>query len=176
MGHVYCTTRGATEQLNTILKEQVGSEKAGMVEYHTMEATDIVSIVQLRNKVFEKHGQIDILINNAGMYFYPSDDPTEHFCQVEKTLQINYWGLKNICNAFLPMLSDNARIVNMSSNLGHLSNIPGKEIKMQLEILFSWSRSLTGSSSNIRTTVLSLTMTSTLQAGPGVPTLCPRWP
>lgn len=131
-GHIYCTTRGATEHLNTILKEEVGSDKAAMVEYHTMEASDIVSIVQLRNKVFEKHGQIDILINNAGMFFYPADDPTEHFCQVEKTLQINYWGLKNICNAFLPMLSDNARIVNMSSNLGHLSYIPGMDIKKQL--------------------------------------------
>jgi len=130
-GHIYCTTRGMTEQLNTIIKEEVG-DKAGMVEFHTMEASDIVSIVRLRNKVFEKHGQIDILINNAAMFFYPVQDPTEHFCQVEKTLQINYWGLKNVCNAFLPMLSDNARIVNMSSHLGHLSSIPGAAIKEQL--------------------------------------------
>lgn len=130
--NIYCTTRGNTEQLDTIIKNEVGEVKAGMVEFHKMEATDIVSIVELRNKVYSKHGQIDILINNAGMYFYPSDDPTEHFCQVEKTLQINYWGLKNVCNAFLPTLSENARIVNLSSHLGHLSLIPGGNIKQQL--------------------------------------------
>ena len=129
--NIYCTTRGDTDHLNTVIRQEVG-DKGSMVEFHQMEATDIVSIVRLRNEIFTKHGQIDILINNAGMFFYPSDDPTEHFCQVEKTLQINYWGLKNICNAFLPMLSDNARIVNLSSHLGHLSLIPGSDIKQQL--------------------------------------------
>jgi len=131
VGHIYCTTRGDTSYLDVLMKEELGS-KADMIQFHTMEVTDIVSIVQLRNKIFEKHGQIDILINNAGMYFYPCNDPTEHFCQVQRTLQINYWGLKNVCNAFLPMLADNARIVNMSSHLGHLSSIPGTDIKVQL--------------------------------------------
>jgi len=129
--NIYCTTRGDTEHLNTIMRQELG-DKGSMVEFHQMEATDIVSIVRLRNKIFTKHGQIDLLINNAGMFFYPSHDPTEHFCQVEKTLQINYWGLKNICNAFLPMLSDQARIVNLSSNLGHLSLIPGSDVKQKL--------------------------------------------
>eukprot|EP00092_Neocalanus_flemingeri_P002917 GFUD01003120.1.p1 GENE.GFUD01003120.1~~GFUD01003120.1.p1 ORF type:complete len:331 (-),score=50.31 GFUD01003120.1:196-1188(-) len=130
-GHIYCTSRGATDHLNTIIKQEMG-EKAPMVEFHHMEATDITSIIGLRNKIFNKHGQIDILINNAGMYFPPCDDPTEHFCQVENTLQINYWGLKNVCNAFLPMLSNTARIVNMSSHLGHLSLIPDKDIRREL--------------------------------------------
>ena len=97
-----------------------------------MEVTDIVSVVALRNKIFTEHGQIDILINNAALYFYPSTDPTEHYCQVQRTLDINYWGLKNVCNAFLPLLSDQARIVNMSSHLGHLCLIPGQEIKQKL--------------------------------------------
>ena len=58
---------------------------------------------------------------------------TEPLCfQVQRTLDINYWGLKNVCNAFLPLLSDQARIVNMSSHLGHLSLIPGSEIKQRL--------------------------------------------
>ena len=97
-----------------------------------MEVTDIVSVVALRNQIFTEHGQIDILINNAALYFYPSTDPTEHYCQVQRSLDINYWGLKNVCNAFLPLLSDRARIVNMSSHLGHLSLIPGQEIKQRL--------------------------------------------
>jgi len=129
--NIYCTTRGDTESLNTIMRQELG-DKGNMIEFHQMEATDVVSIVGLRNKIFEKHGTIDILINNAGMYFPPANVPTEHFCQVEKTLQINYWGMKNVCNAFLPMLSDKARIVNLSSHLGHLSHIPALEIRQQL--------------------------------------------
>ena len=97
-----------------------------------MEVTNIVSVVDLRNKIYEEHGQIDILINNAGMYFYPALDATEHFVQVQRTLDINYWGLKNVINAFLPMMSDTARIVNMNSNYGHVSHIPTRRIKQKL--------------------------------------------
>ena len=75
---------------------------------------------------------MDILINNAGMYFYPTQNPTEHFVQVQRTLNINYWGLKNVTNAFLPMMSDEARIVNINSNYGDLSLIPGTELRQRL--------------------------------------------
>jgi len=130
-GFIYCTTRGSTSDHNRMIKEELGVKK-DMIEFHTMEVTDIVSVVRLRNQIFEKHGEIDILINNAGMYFYPSNDPTEQFCQVGRTMAINYWGLKNVCNAFLPMLAENARIVNMSSHLGHLSSIPNTVLQNKL--------------------------------------------
>merc|ERR1712029_137647 len=59
----------------------------------------------------------------------PTDNPTEHFVQVQRTLDTNYWGLKNVVNAFIPKLSDTARIVNMSSNYSMLRMIPGREIR-----------------------------------------------
>ena len=106
--------------------------KSKGIAFKTMEATNIVSVVKLRNDIYAQQGQVDILINNAGMYFYPARDATEHFVQVQRTLDINYWGLKNVINAFLPMMSDTARIVNISSHYGHLSLIPGTEIKQKL--------------------------------------------
>ena len=106
--------------------------KAKGVKFMQMEVTNIVSVVDLRNKIYAAQGQIDVLINNAGMYFYPALEATEHFVQVQRTLDINYWGLKNVINAFLPMMSDAARIVNMNSNYGHVSHIPGREIKQKL--------------------------------------------
>merc|ERR1712112_25039 len=39
---------------------------------------------------------------------------------------------KNVCKAFLPMLKPAARIVNLSSHLGHLSLIPGENLQRQL--------------------------------------------
>jgi len=129
---IYGTTRGSPEQLTSLIKLGIDKGTGGNLEFKQMEVTDIVSVVALRNFIFNKHGQIDILVNNAAVYFYPSHDPTEHYCQVQRTMDINYWGLKNVCNAFLPMLSDTARIVNLSSHLGHLCLIPGSNIKQML--------------------------------------------
>ena len=128
---IYCTARAATEELNQVVRKEVG-ERADNIGYHSMEVTDIDSIVEFRNMVHAKHGTIDILINNAGQYFAPSEEPVEHMRQVEKTLATNYWGMKNVCKAFLPMLSPTARIVNLSSQLGHLSLIPGPDLQRQL--------------------------------------------
>jgi len=129
--NIYLTTRGETDPLNTIIRGELG-DKGGMVEFHSMEVTNIDSLVDFRNVIHAKHGKIDLLINNAGQYFEPSDEPAEHFRQVEKTLATNYWGMKNVCKAFLPMLTPAARIVNLSSHLGHLSLIPGKSVQKQL--------------------------------------------
>ena len=52
------------------------TSQGGLIEFKQMEVTDIVSVVALRNQIFQEHGQIDILINNASLYFYPSTDPT----------------------------------------------------------------------------------------------------
>jgi len=129
--NIYLTTRGETDHLNALIKEELG-EKADMVNFHTMEVTNIDSMVDFRNMIHAKHGKIDLLINNAGQYFEPSPVPSEHFRQVEKTLATNYWGMKNVCKAFLPMLTQTARIVNLSSHLGHLSLIPGAAVQKQL--------------------------------------------
>merc|ERR1719213_1301796 len=82
---IYCTARAATEELNQVVRKEVG-ERADNIGYHSMEVTDIDSIVEFRNMVHAKHGTIDILINNAGQYFAPSSEP------VENTLATNYWG------------------------------------------------------------------------------------
>jgi len=129
--NIYLTTRGEVDHLNAIIKEELG-DKGNMVEFHSMEVTDMDSIVKFRNMVHAKHGKIDILLNNAGQYFEPSQDPSEHFLQVQKTLATNYWGMKNVNKAFLPMLAQTARIVNLSSHLGHLSLIPGQNIQKEL--------------------------------------------
>ena len=102
------------------------------MEFRNMEVSNTAGIMELKNHIETKHGQIDILINNAGMYFYPAMEATEHFVQVQRTLDINYWGMKNVISSFLPLMSDQSRIVNMSSNHGHLSRIPGRSIQMQL--------------------------------------------
>ena len=103
--------------------------KAKLVRFKQMDVMNIASVVELRNHIYAKLGQIDILINNAGVYYHPTNNNEEHFVQVQKTLATNYWGLKNVVNAFLPMLADNARIVNMSSNLSDVNLVSNLELR-----------------------------------------------
>ncbi|BFG21900.1 hypothetical protein CerSpe_081740 [Prunus speciosa] len=51
---------------------------------------------------------------------------TETYELTEECLQINYYGAKRTAEAFIPLLqlSDSPRIVNVSSGLGKLNNIP----------------------------------------------------
>jgi len=127
--NIYCTTRNSADQLTGLIREEVESSKAKLVRFKKMDVTNIVSVVDLRNHIYAKMGQIDILVNNAGVYYHPTNNPEEHFVQVQDTLATNYWGLKNVINAFLPMLSDNARIVNMSSNLSDVKLVPNLELR-----------------------------------------------
>jgi butyryl-CoA dehydrogenase len=70
--------------------------------------------------VIAKHGQVDLLINNAGISLTPKlfDDITEE--QFEKVVNINMWGVYHGVRAFLPYLRvrPEAAIVNMSSTAG----------------------------------------------------------
>ena len=112
-------------------REEVDIKKAQGVYFKNVDVSNIVSVVELRNHIYAQQGQVDVLINNAGQYYHPAQSASEHFVQVQRSLDINYWGLKNVINAFLPMMSDTGRIVNMSSNLGQLCNVPGTKVRKQ---------------------------------------------
>lgn len=128
---IYSTTRSNAEQLTGLIREEVDIKKAQGVYFKNVDVSNIVSVVELRNHIYAQQGQVDVLINNAGQYYHPAQSASEHFVQVQRSLDINYWGLKNVINAFLPMMSDTGRIVNMSSNLGQLCNVPGTKVRKQ---------------------------------------------
>jgi len=45
------------------------------------------------------------------------------------TMNINFFGTLDLCNALFPLLRNNSRVVNVSSRLGLLSEISNKEIR-----------------------------------------------
>ena len=49
--------------------------------------------------------------------------------QAKQTIAVNYFGTKQACEIFYPILKDGARVVNVSSSAGFLGNIPSKELK-----------------------------------------------
>ena len=87
---------------------------------HLVDVSNRIQMQRFADEVVAQHGQVDILINNAGVSLTPKffDDITEE--QFEKVININLWGVYHGVRAFLPHLRTRpeAAIVNMSSLAG----------------------------------------------------------
>ncbi|WP_372014012.1 SDR family oxidoreductase [Pseudoxanthomonas sp. 10H] len=95
------------------------------VEAIALDVTDEASIAEAVRTVQSRHGRLDILVNNAGILADdPALKPSQQTLQAWRTtFDTNLFGLVAVTNAFLPLLhaSDSARIVNVSSVLGSIS-------------------------------------------------------
>src|ERR1041384_1217236 len=111
--------------------EQQGNEaqreaqKAGKVSLLVLDVSDSESITAAASK-FAPVGQLDVLINNAGIY------PDEGLSiltisrqQMVSTFQTNTFGALEVTRAFLPYLrkSAAARVINVSSGYGQLDGL-----------------------------------------------------
>ena len=95
----------------------------GEVEAITLDVTDQASIDAAAATVREKFGKLDVLINNAGIAVERQAPSQATMDGVRKTFDTNFFGVIAVTQAFLPLLreSDHARIVNVSSGLGSLT-------------------------------------------------------
>ncbi|KAJ6120329.1 hypothetical protein N7523_004609 [Penicillium sp. IBT 18751x] len=79
--------------------------------------TDKASITALSTMIGQEHRGCDILINNAGIYYFQENITS---AQRQETIDVNYRGTLNVCQSFLPIMRKNGRIVNISSQSGQL--------------------------------------------------------
>lgn len=100
-------------------------------KFHQLDVTDDASVAAFKAFVQANYAGIDVLVNNAAIAYKMA--ATEPFAeQAEETLRVNYHALRRVCDALFPLLLPGARVVNVSSSAGHLSNIPGDGLKKQL--------------------------------------------
>lgn len=95
------------------------------VEAIALDVTDAASIAAAAKEVEQRHGRLDILINNAGIL---ADDASKKVSEQSleawrTTFDTNVFGLIAVTQAFLPLLrkSTAGRIVNVSSALGSVT-------------------------------------------------------
>jgi short-subunit dehydrogenase len=89
------------------------------VTAHQVDVSDRVQMTAFASDVIEAHGEVHILVNNAGVTVYASFE--EHDIEdLEWILGVNIWGVIYGCKFFLPHLkaAGEGHIVNLSSVFG----------------------------------------------------------
>ena len=91
-----------------------------------LDVTDRAAVLRYADAVAAEFGRVNIVINNAGIAF-TGDIEQLTFEQIERVLDVDFWGVVNGTKAFLPHLiaSRAGHVVNISSVFGLLS-MPGQ--------------------------------------------------
>ena len=103
-------------ELGLAARAELGHEDRTV--FHQLDVTSQPSIQALASFVAGNFGKIDVLVNNAG--WAAKGDAFDHEI-VHQTISTNFYGVKSLTEAFLPLLNPNGHIVNISSNLGETS-------------------------------------------------------
>ncbi|WP_227271021.1 SDR family oxidoreductase [Roseobacter weihaiensis] len=98
----------------------------------TIDTTNEVSVRTAARAVHERHGKLDVLINNAGvsLEFDTGITPeTLGIEQIRATYETNVFGTFRMIQAFTPLLADGdgPRIVNIASTMGSLAALSDPE-------------------------------------------------
>jgi len=91
-----------------------------------LDVTDRAAVLRYADEVAAEFGTVNIVINNAGIAF-TGDVEQMSFEQIERVIDVDFWGVVNGTKAFLPHLieSGDGHVVNISSLFGLLA-VPGQ--------------------------------------------------
>ncbi|XP_050204179.1 (+)-neomenthol dehydrogenase-like [Mercurialis annua] len=147
---VILTARDEKRGLEAVQKLK-DSGLSDYVVFHQLDVADPDSISVFADFVKMRFRKLDILVNNAGIGGIEADADalrasisrsegapinwqelvTQTHESAEECLKINYYGAKRMVEALIPLLqlSDSPRIVNVSSSMGKLKNVPNEWAK-----------------------------------------------
>jgi NAD(P)-dependent dehydrogenase (short-subunit alcohol dehydrogenase family) len=91
-----------------------------------LDVTDRAAVLRYAEEVVGDYGAVNVVINNAGIAF-TGDIADMSFDQIERVMDVDFWGVVNGTKAFLPHLiaSGDGHVVNISSLFGLLA-VPGQ--------------------------------------------------
>lgn len=127
-GIVYLTARNERRGLDAVK----ALKKIGLKpEFHILDVTDSESVKNFADFLKTKHGGLDVLVNNAAILEWDEIYPS--YEAAKRNIDANYRSLLKIEEYIFPLLRDGARVVNISSACGHLSNLRNKNWIEQLK-------------------------------------------
>ena len=102
------------------------ASSARPVHEQRLDVTDRAAVLAYADAVVAEFGVVNIVVNNAGIAF-TGDIEQMSFEQIERVMDVDFWGVVNGTKAFLPHLiaSGDGHVVNISSLFGLLA-MPGQ--------------------------------------------------
>ncbi|MCH7232229.1 SDR family oxidoreductase [Glycomyces sp. L485] len=99
----------------------------GRLSAHALDVTDRAAVERLPAEVQALHGQVDGVLNVAGIIQRFARVQNLGHDEIEKVMAVNFWGVVNMVKAFVPVLLERpeASLVNVSS-MGALAPVPGQ--------------------------------------------------
>jgi NAD(P)-dependent dehydrogenase (short-subunit alcohol dehydrogenase family) len=96
------------------------------VDVQVLDVTDSASIKKLQKYIEKTYGRLDVLINNAGIISSIESVSKSKAEDYRKVMDSNFFGPWDMITHFVPLLQKSAdpRIINMSSGMGALSELP----------------------------------------------------
>lgn len=118
-GHKAVVASRKTEDVEDIVKDY--KDTAIAVKLDVTKTDEIKSSVE---EAVKKFGQIDVLVNNAGIGYFGAIEESEDE-EVRRMFEINFWGLANMTKTVLPLMRKqrSGNIVNIAS-IGGLVGFP----------------------------------------------------
>lgn len=96
---------------------------------HAVDITDRDAVAALPDAVLAAHGQVDGLVNIAGVIQKFVKVADLDYSEMEKVMNVNFWGVMHTVKAFLPHLTarPEASLVNVAS-MGAYAPVPGQAV------------------------------------------------
>jgi NAD(P)-dependent dehydrogenase (short-subunit alcohol dehydrogenase family) len=121
--HVVMTARNETRGQNayqTLIDEGLD------VDFHQLDVTSEESVEALRRYLEENFGQVDVLVNNAGILSEETASSGD-IESIHRVVNTNLYGTIRLTTALLPLIkaSSDGRIINVSSGMGSMEEMEG---------------------------------------------------
>ena len=124
-GDVFLTSRDVGRGTATV--EEL-TKQGFNPKFHWLDIDDEASVLKFRDFLKETYGGLDVLVNNAAILIPWRGGSVELFAEhASKTLDTNFFNTLRTCNILFPILRPHARVVNLTSMLGHLIMIKGQD-------------------------------------------------
>jgi NAD(P)-dependent dehydrogenase (short-subunit alcohol dehydrogenase family) len=124
----YSVYVGARDEAKSNAAAEELSAEGGDLRPLVLDVADPASIDAAARRLGEDPGQLDVLVNNAGIgsdFGVAGADPD--FDAIQRALDTNFFGAYRLTIALLPLLrkSSSPRIVNVSSGMGGVAEMGG---------------------------------------------------
>lgn len=119
---VFATMRNPAKALE--FRKQINAESLD-IHISEMDVDSDASVKEGMETIIQKHGQIDVLVNNAGIERHGSIEEMT-MDDFKSTMETNYFGVLRCTKSLLPQMRKERKgcIINVASVSGHISSSP----------------------------------------------------